>query len=187
MGRMVRTCRENFFKPKKEAEEEVVLCFWTKSCLKEDLAAWETWLPPWGGSQCWEPANLLLNNKFPFCSSQCELVSCYLQPQQRQNQYIHFITWLFISVLHPCHVYLTINPVWKAFLCLTRLFFLFSFWFLFGWTLVQDMGLPLFSGEHLFMDSWAKMDLGKKNSKRQSKSFHMGYQISKNYSRMRFH
>lgn len=24
------------------------------------------------------------------------------------------------------------------------------------------MDLPLFSGEHLFMDSWAKMDLGKK-------------------------
>jgi len=51
------------------------------------------------------------------------------------------------------------------------------------------MDLPLFSGEHLFMDSWAKMDLGKKkkNWKRQSKSFHMGYQINKNYSRMRFH
>ena len=51
------------------------------------------------------------------------------------------------------------------------------------------MDLPLFSGEHLFMDSWAKMDLGKKKKigNAKSKSFHMGYQINKNYSRMRFH
>lgn len=186
---MVRTCRKNFFKPKKEAEEEVVLCFWTKSCLKEDLAAWETWLPPWGWSQCWEPANLLLNNKFPFCSSQCELVSYYLQPQQRQNQYIHFITWLFVSVLHPCHVYLTINPIWKAFLCLTRVYFsclVFDFFLpeLLYKTWVYHCFLGnTYSWIHGLKWTW----VGKNNSKRQSKSFHMGYQISKNYSRMCFH
>jgi len=134
MGRMVRTCRKNFFKPKKEVEEEVVLCFWTKSCLKEDLAARETWLPPWGWSQCWEPANLLLNNKFPSCSSQCELVSCYLQPQQRQNQYIHFITWLniyFNATSLPCvpHNKSSLKTFPLPYTCL---FFLFRFWLLFA-------------------------------------------------------
>ena len=86
--------------------------------LKEELAAGKApivWPEDEASAEREPAASVLLvksDNKLS-CSSQCELVFCYLQPQEHQNCYIHFITQirLVTSVLHPCRVNLVINPV----------------------------------------------------------------------------